>query len=344
MRTVYSKDHERQHGTAELNEGRMMPVVEMPRRAHTILARVREVGLGAIDAPTDHGTAPLGRIHSAPYLSFLESAWDEWSKLHGEIDAMPLNWLVRGLRQKEPRYIDGRIAFYAGDAGTPITAGTWRAATSSANVALTGVDIMQAGERTAFSLCRPPGHHASADVYNGYCFLNNAAIAAQAWRDAGADRVTILDVDYHHGNGTQAIFYDRGDVQVVSIHADPMEEYPYFLGHADERGVGAGEGANLNLPLPFGTDYARFGEALDTACAAVADFGPDVVVLSLGADTYKDDPISKFKLESDDFNRIGERIAGLALPTHFVMEGGYAVDALGVNVCNVLTAFEGALD
>jgi len=319
-----------------------MPVVEKPQRAHTILARVREISLGPVEAPTDHGLAPLERVHTGPYLSFLQTAWGEWSALHGDIDALPLNWVVRGLRQKEPRYIDGRIGFYAGDAGTPITAGTWQAAKSSADVALTGVDLMRAGERTVFSLCRPPGHHASADVYNGYCFLNNAAIAAQAWRDAGAKRVTVLDVDYHHGNGTQAIFYERGDVQVVSIHADPMDEFPYYLGHADERGEGDGEGATVNIPLPFGTDYVRYAEALDDACKAVAGFGPDVVVVSLGADTYKEDPISKFKLESDDFNRIGARIAGLGLPTHFVMEGGYAVDALGINVCNLLTAFEAA--
>jgi acetoin utilization deacetylase AcuC-like enzyme len=342
MRTVYSEDHALQHGAGELNQGRMMPVVEKPQRAHTILARVKEVGLGEIIAPTDHGLEPIARVHTAAYLAFLQSAWDEWSAVHGPIDAMPLNWLVRGLRQKEPRFIDGRLSYYAGDAGSPITAGTWRAAKSSADVALTGAELIRNGEGAAFSLCRPPGHHASADVYNGYCFLNNAAIAAQAHRDSGAGRVTVLDIDYHHGNGTQAIFYERGDIQVVSIHADPMDEYPYFLGHADECGDGPGQGANVNLPLPAGTDFSRYGETLEQACDAVTAFGPDVLVVSLGADTFKEDPISKFKLESADFNHIGDRLAKLNRPTQFVMEGGYAVDALGVNVANVLTAFEAA--
>ncbi|TIX36460.1 MAG: histone deacetylase family protein, partial [Mesorhizobium sp.] len=177
------------------------------------------------------------------------------------------------------------------------------------------------GEPSAFALCRPPGHHAGAAFMGGYCFINNAAVAAQWFRDHGAARVSILDVDYHHGNGTQEIFYRRGDVQVLNLHGDPMTEYPFFLGHADERGEGDGEGFNDNYPMPFGTGW-------------------EVWNASLGVDTFEKDPISQFKLKTGDYPRIGRRVARLGLPTLFVMEGGYAVEEIGINAVGVLTGFE----
>ena len=217
------------------------------------------------------------------------------------------------------------MGYYSFDAGTPITAGTWQAAQSSADVAVTSARLLAEGGHPAiFALCRPPGHHAATDLYGGYCFLNNAAIAAQYLIDGGAERVAILDVDYHHGNGTQAIFYDRPDVLFLSLHGDPREEYPFFLGWADERGDGPGEGFNVNYPLPWGTGFPAWSEALEDACKRVADYAPDVLLVSLGVDTFKGDPISKFRLESDDFTAYGARIARLGLPTLFVMEGGYA--------------------
>jgi acetoin utilization deacetylase AcuC-like enzyme len=342
MLTIYSDDHRHQHGKAELNHGEMMPVVEKPERAYTILARVREVGLGEVLAPDDFGLDPILRVHSEDFVSFLKTAFDEWAAEHGEIDAFPINWVVRGLRQRCPNHIDGKIGYYAGDAGTPITRGTWKAITASANVALTGARRVAEGERSVFSLCRPPGHHASTDVYNGYCFFNNAAIAAQAMLDRGAARIAILDIDYHHGNGTQEIFYGRDDVLFVSLHADPAEEYPYYLGYADEVGTGRGEGFNLNLPLPIGTTFATYAEAMEKALGRIRDYAPDALIVSLGADTFERDPISRFKLNSDDFSRLGEMTARCGLPTLIVMEGGYAVAELGVNVANYLTAFEGA--
>ena len=235
------------------------------------------------------------------------------------------------------------MGYYSFDAGTPITAGTWQAAQSSADVAVTAAKLLAEGGHPAiFALCRPPGHHAAADLYGGYCFLNNAAIAAQYLIDGGAERVAILDVDYHHGNGTQAIFYDRPDVLFLSLHGDPREEYPFFLGWADERGDGPGEGFNVNYPLPWGTGFPAWSEALEDACKRVADYAPDVLLVSLGVDTFKGDPISKFRLESDDFTTYGARIARLGLPTLFVMEGGYAVEQVGVNTVNVLQGFAGA--
>ncbi|MDX1605626.1 MAG: histone deacetylase family protein [Candidatus Competibacterales bacterium] len=341
MRTVYTDSHRLQHGHAELNDGQLVPCFEKPERADLVLARVRRVGLGAVLEPEDFGRAPLARVHAGRYLDFLETAWDAWVAEHGPHDALPLNWAVRGMRSDiEPAHIDGRLSYYSFDAGTPLTAGTWQAVTGSANVALTGQRLVAGGERAAFALCRPPGHHAAADYYGGYCFLNNAAIAAQAFRDQGAARVALLDIDYHHGNGGQTIFYHRDDVLFLSIHADPRWEFPYFLGHADEHGAGPGEGCNVNYPLPWGTDYAGWAAALDRACRRIADYAPDALVVSLGVDTFKDDPISRFRLDQDAYPRIGERLARLRLPTLFVMEGGYAVEAIGVNAVNVLVGFE----
>ena len=343
MRTIYSERHRLQDGKAELNDGKLVPCFEMPRRADLVIARVRDVGLGPVLDPTEHGLDPIFRVHTEPFVAFLRDAWGAWSAEHGDHDALPLMWPTRTLRQdRVPKTIDGKLSYYSLDAGTPITSGTWSAITAAVDVALTGVDHLCADDRAVFALCRPPGHHASADVYGGYCFLNNAAVAAQALRDGGAARVGILDVDYHHGNGTQAIFYDRADVVFVSIHADPAQEYPYFLGYADEIGAGAGEGANLNLPLPWGTGWDMYDDALKHAVEKLRAQRIEAVVVSLGVDTFEGDPISRFRLQHDDFLRIGEHIASLGLPTLFVFEGGYAVDVIGVNAVNVLTGFEGA--
>ncbi|CAO3422108.1 Acetylpolyamine aminohydrolase [Azospirillum doebereinerae] len=339
----YSEEHRLQSGRSELNDGQLVPCYEKPARADIVRDRLDTIGFDPVQAPEPHGLAPLERVHDAGYLAFLQTAWTEWVEEHGDWDALPLNWVAPGMhRRVVPRSIDGRLGYYSFDAGTPITAGTWRAATSAADSALSGADRLRAGDRSAFALCRPPGHHAGKAFYGGYCFLNNAAIAAQSLRDGGAARVAVLDVDYHHGNGTQEILWERGDALFVSLHADPVEEFPYFSGHADETGAGAGEGANLNLPLPWGTDWAAYAETLDVAAGRIRAFAPDALVVSLGADTYGGDPISRFRLLSEDFLRMGAAIAGIGLPTLFVMEGGYAVDDLGVNVANVLTGFEDA--
>jgi acetoin utilization deacetylase AcuC-like enzyme len=343
MKTIYSERHRLQDGKAELIDGQLLPCFEQPLRAELIVARVREVGLGEVFSPDEHGLEPLRRVHAEPFLRFLEGAWEAWVAEHGAWDALPLCWPTRGLRQVEPDSIDGKLSYFSFDAGTPITAGTWQAARSAADVALTGAQLIASGaERAAFALCRPPGHHAARDCYGGYCFLNNAAIAAQALRDRGAARVAILDVDYHHGNGTQAIFYDRADVLFLSLHADPRQEFPFFLGHADETGTGAGAGCNRNYPLPWGTGFEVWSAALADACGHIEAFRPDALVVSLGVDTFEQDPISRFRLQAEDFPKAGARIARLGLPTLFVMEGGYAIEAIGVNAVAVLTGFEQA--
>jgi acetoin utilization deacetylase AcuC-like enzyme len=342
MITIYSDLHHRHHGHAELIDGKLMPCFEMPRRAEIVLARVREVGLGEVRQPRRFGEAPIRRVHGAGFVDFLMGAWAEWLAEGRAHDALPLIWPVRSVRgDRVPEAIDGKLGYYSFDAGVPITAGTWEAVQAGADVAVTGARVLGDGAGSAFALCRPPGHHAASSAMGGYCYLNNAAIAAQDLIDQGAARVAVIDVDYHHGNGTQEIFYARGDVLVVSLHADPRVEYPYFLGYADERGAGAGEGFTGNYPLPFGTAWDTYGVALEAACRQVEGFAPDVVVVSLGVDTYEHDPISQFRLGTGDFTRLGARLARLGRPTLFVLEGGYAVDDLGINVVNVLTGFEG---
>ena len=340
MITVFSEDHRLHFGKYELIDGHFVTPFECPSRLDRIMDRLEKAKLGKVVPPRDFGLNPIRRVHSQDYIAFMRTAHDKWRATHGDIDALPICWPTRNLRQIEPEEIEGKLSYYSFDSGTPITSGTWRAVTSAVNVALTGGELIQEGQSAVFSLCRPPGHHAAADMYGGYCFLNNAAIATQALLDAGAKRVAILDVDYHHGNGTQAIFYHRADVLFVSLHADPAQDFPFFLGCADETGENEGEGFNRNFPMRWGTGWPTYSESLERGLHHIRSFSPDVLVISLGVDTFEDDPISRFRLKSDHFLRLGTKIAKLSRPTLFIMEGGYAVDDIGVNVVNVLTGFE----
>ncbi len=343
MKTVYSADHFLHRSPGEVYLGEYVPAFEKPERAELVLARVREVGLGEVITPEVFPLSAITRVHTPGLVEFLQGAHAQWVAMGRTGAAAPGTWMTRGMRQDRiPAGLDGRLAYYGFDCGTPITQTTWTAVKSSADVALTGAAMLSAGAASVFSLCRPPGHHAGSDHYGGYCFLNNAAIAAQKLRDDGARRVAILDIDYHHGNGTQQIFYTREDVLFVSLHGHPDEEYPYLLGYEDEQGAGAGVGFNLNLPLNWGTDWAGWSGALETGLARIAAYRADAIVVSLGVDTYKDDPISHFLLEHSHFSQIGACIASLGRPTLFVMEGGYAVAEIGINAANVLTGFEGA--
>jgi acetoin utilization deacetylase AcuC-like enzyme len=340
METIYTEQHKMRDSKTEFFGGELIAPHEKPSRAETVLDRVKHRQLGPISAPEDFGLSPIHAIHDAKFVSFLQTAWDEWTAAGFKGEAMPTALPVRRMAQTCPNFIEGKMGFYANSAETSLTKGTWQAAYASAQVALTGASRLQEGASSVFSLCRPPGHHAFADSYGGFCFLNNAAIAAQSMLDNGAARVAILDVDFHHGNGTQDIFYHRDDVLFVSLHGDPMETFPYFLGHADEIGSGVGEGYNLNVPMPAGTHFETWREALRIGLEKVRNFGPDALILSLGVDTFEDDPISFFKLRSDDFLTMGEDIAKMGLSTQFVMEGGYDVGEIGINAVNVLEGFK----
>lgn len=343
MRTFFNTEHALHHGRHEMFRGRLVPCFEVPQRADLVLRELQARGLGPVERAVRCDDALLAQVHAQRYLDFLAGAWDEWVALapgNDQQDAIPSYWPIRTFRSDVlPESFPARLGLFSFDAGTPLTAGTWAAARAGADCASAAAQAVLAGERAAFALSRPPGHHAGHDFFGGYCFLNNAAIAAQALRNGGAARVAILDVDYHHGNGTQAIFYERADVFFASIHGDPRTEYPYFLGHADERGAAAGEGFNLNLPLPKGTGFAMWRGALGHALAAIRGFGAQALVVSLGVDTFEADPISGFTLASDDFLRIGEDLRAAGLPAVFVFEGGYAVAQAGVNAVNVLQGF-----
>ena len=342
MKTVFSPGHAGHTGQTELSGGRIVPGFEIPSRAEIIHAHVLKAGLGPVLGPEEHALDTAHQVHDADYLAFLPVAWRRWIAAGHSGPALPYVWPVRGLRgDVAPTDIEALLGFYAFDAAASFVEGTWDAVKSSHDTALTAASLIASGERAAFALCRPPGHHAGSRFAGGYCYINNAAVAAQWLRNNGAGRVTILDIDYHHGNGTQEIFYSRSDVQVINLHGDPHTEYPYFLGHADECGAGSGDGFNHNFPLPAGTGWDQWASALDEALKRLAGFRPDLLVVSLGVDTFEQDPISHFKLKSDHYPLIGARIAKLALPTLFIMEGGYAVDEIGINAVGVLTGFDG---
>jgi acetoin utilization deacetylase AcuC-like enzyme len=342
MKLVYSEKQTLHNPELELYDGRMTPYFEKPERTKFILDAFLNRELGDVIAPTAFSIDFVSRIHSQRYVDFLGRVYEQWKDEGREGDAFgfafnSLNVFIA----REPVSIHGQLGMYTGDGGVPISSGTWEAVRDSAFTALTAQTLIANGERSAFALCRPPGHHAGREVAGGYCYINNAAVAAQALLNDSAKRIAILDIDYHHGNGTQSIFYDRSDVLFLSIHADPLHEYPYYTGHADERGAGKGEGFNVNYSLPLGTDFWAWGAALDDSIAKIRHYAPDVLVISLGVDTFKNDPISKFKLESVDYLTIGARLAKLGLPTLFVMEGGYAIEEIGTNATNVLSGYLG---
>ncbi len=347
MKTFYNHLHAQHQGKVEMFRGALVPCFEVPARADHVLAELNRRKLGAVLQPQAFDDSAITAIHSPRYLHFLATAWDQWVALdptNVDKDILPSVWPTRTFRTDiEPDNFAAKVGLYSYDAGSPFTAGTWVAARAGADCALSAAQAVLAGDRAAFALSRPPGHHAGMDFFGGYCFLNNAALAAQHLRNNGLKKVAVLDIDYHHGNGTQAIFYDRPDVFFVSIHGDPRTEYPFYLGHADECGAGAGLGANLNLPLPRGTDFVAWSQALETALAAIQTFGADALVVSLGMDTFAGDPISGFTLRSDDYLRVGARLAKLGLPTVLVFEGGYAVAEVGINAVNVLESFSGSV-
>ena len=341
MKTYYSPIHLGHVPVEEFEAGRMNPAVEVPMRAELVRAEVERRKLGPILPPADFGMGPIARVHDEGMVRFLGEASQLWRKRYGEDapPAIPSAWPARGLRDRFEGDVESRLGSYAFDTATPIVKGTWNAALAAANTALTAARAIKNGDRSAFALARPPGHHASRDVFGGYCYLNNVAIAAQWFVDQGL-KPAILDVDYHHGNGTQSIFYRRADVLFCSLHGDPSFAYPHFLGFADETGEGPGEGGNLNLPMAMYTAWHAYAQALAVALRRIATFAPDVLLVSLGLDTFENDPISRFKLARPDYLRLGEAIAKAKLPTLFLFEGGYNLDALAEITVNVLEGFE----
>lgn len=339
MKTFASREHRLHFPAGELAGGEFVRPFECPERWDHIRQALADQSFSAPVEPDPVPSALLSQVHGTGYLTFLKNAWQWWRAAGFTAPALPTVVPARRMQQREPDHIDGKLGYYAMAIETAITDGTWPAALSSASCAYSAAKHVGAGSTSSFALCRPPGHHAGIDLYGGYCFLNNAAIAAQQLLNQGASRVAILDVDFHHGNGTQDIFYRRDDVLFISLHGDPVHAFPHFLGYSDERGEDAGHGYNINYPLPEGCNYEAWSRALGDAISKIEHYTPDALVISLGVDTFENDPISFFKLRNDDFSHYGGMLASLNTPTVFIMEGGYAVAEIGRNTVNVLNGF-----
>lgn len=336
MKAFFS-DHQSRHAPAlELQNGALVTHAESQARVDAIKSVLPDLQI-----PVDFGLEPILAIHDPAYVDFLKRAHDDWLAAGRPGDAFPYVFPIRGRRPLKLSRIDAELGQYAYDCGTPVAAGTWETVYWSVQSVLSGLMHVLNGAQNAFAFCRPPGHHAGRDYMGGYSYLNTAAIAVAHAQANGVGRVAVLDVDYHHGNGTQDIFYDRGDVLTVSLHADPKMDYPFYWGHADELGSGQGDGFNLNLPMPRGTIWSDYKTTLQQALERVQDFDPELLIVPYGADTYVGDPISFFSIETADYTEMARTIAALGKPTLICMEGGYALDALGANVSAFLRGFEG---
>ena len=329
MKVIYSEDHALHAPVSAFARGSWGAHDEVPARARNILEAVRRLGW-PVTAPAPVGREALLSVHTPDYVDYLAGAYQEWIAAGYPGDGAVGSTFPRRLSGPRPVELRGRTGWYCFDTETPIAERTFNAAMAAAACALSGADSLIAGEPCAYALCRPPGHHAGPDYCGGYCYLNNAALAAR--RLAAGRTVVILDLDYHHGNGTQDIFYESPDVHCASIHCDPRYAFPYGWGFADETGAGPGEGLNLNLPLPPDADAADWLGALGRALDAAAAFGPAFAVISLGTDCSAGDPLGTFAVTPDTLAEAGRRIGGLGVPALVVQEGGYDLPSIGRSV------------
>ncbi|MCX4165388.1 MULTISPECIES: histone deacetylase family protein [Paraburkholderia] len=339
MLTFFHPDQLLHHPRSYLSRGQMRSPQEVPERAMRLVAAAHALGF-EVREPADAGTAPLAAVHDTNYLRFLEEAHREWKKI-------PADWgdeVMSNVYVREPNPLRGvlaQAARYLADGSCPVGAQTWRSAYWSAQSAVAAAAAVNDGVRETWALCRPPGHHARTDAAGGFCYLNNAAIAAQSLRSRYA-RVAILDTDMHHGQGVQEIFYGRDDVLYVSVHGDPTNFYPVVAGFEDEHGEGTGAGFNVNLPMPHGSSEATFFAHVDAALQALKHFEPDALVLALGFDIYREDPQSQVAVTTEGFGQLGEAIGGLGLPSVIVQEGGYHLESLEANARAFFGGFAGA--
>lgn len=335
MKVWYSDTHQQHNGASRVQDPSNM---ECPERISIILAALQTRGLAEVVAPQAYPIESIIRVHDPDYVAFLQTAHEHW-RTKGGSGALVPPYGSGAARGEIPREFYDRLVYYTLTAETAIGADTYHAAKVSADIALSGIAEICAGLPYGFALCRPPGHHAPTDQFGGFCYFNNAAIAAYHALKLGAGRVALLDIDYHHGNGTQAILEAEPNIFFASLHADTRHAYPYILGRSDETGIGAACGTMQNYPMPAYTDDDVWRVALQDALDRIHDYDPDIVLISLGVDTFVGDPISNFCLQSEDYLRYGAMIAGLKKPTLFVMEGGYNLDYIGINVANVLEGF-----
>lgn len=343
MITVFDETQRRHAPKDFIVSGKPQPIPERPERIDMLLKGVRHLGAPIVAPPAISGDT-LALVHDRRYIAFLDTLWERWRRIPDAGETPLANVFALGRPSLPPAgYPDsvvGQCGYHLGDGSCPITADTWTSARASVATAAYGAGLVLAGKRVVYALCRPPGHHAAADMAAGFCYFNNAAIAAEILTRAGK-RTAILDIDVHHGNGTEAIFYERADVLTVSIHAHPKRFYPFFWGYVEERGRGEGEGFNLNLPLERGAVLKLYCTALEVALRRIADFAPDILVLAAGLDIAVDDPFKGFAIETRDFEDIGRLIADLGRPMLVVQEGGYPSPHLGANLASLLKGLGG---
>ncbi|MDX1711479.1 MAG: histone deacetylase family protein [Rhodovibrionaceae bacterium] len=337
MKIVFSEKHDIHYPRHFLVNGALEDNPEVPERAGALLDAARADGHDIV-APEDYGRGPIADVHTAEYLDFLSRIYMRWQRIEGASEEVIPNIHPNGRAGGYPASAVGQAGYHMADTACPIGDGTWEAACESANVAVHAAIQVLNGADAAYALCRPPGHHAFADMAGGFCYLNNSAIAAQYLRRS-VNRVAILDVDLHHGNGTQGIFYERPDVLTVSLHADPVRFYPFFWGYAEERGTGPGLGFNLNVPLVRGTGDDDYVKAMAPALRRIVAFAPDTLVVALGLDAHESDPLAGLAITTPGFAAIGREIGGLGMPTVLVQEGGYMNEALGANLQSFLSGF-----
>ena len=337
MKVVFSARQKKHYPKNFLSSGALKPNPEVPERADRLLAAALGAGLVQKE-PADFGDGPIAAVHTPEYLQFLRHIYTRWKRIPDASEEVMPNIHPARRGGAYPLSAVGQVGYHVCDSACPISADTWESARWSAMAAVQAATEILQGDGACYALARPPGHHASKDLAGGFCYLNNCAIGAGVLRSR-FDRVAILDVDVHHGNGTQEIFYDRADVLTVSLHADPMRFYPFFWGHAAERGKGAGLGANYNLPLPRGTGDDDYLQVLERALARIRAFSPGALVVALGLDAFEGDPFQGFAITTGGFGRIAESIAALQVPTLIVQEGGYLCDALGENLASFLRGF-----
>ena len=339
MKCYYAPETEAHDPKFRLTQGQVARNAEQTERATLLLAGLETLGLPVSDPPEAPRSA-LEAVHSPRFIDFLETCWDEWQALPDAGPEVVPNVFPRDAAATYPEHLVARAGWHMGDTAAPVGKGSWLATRRAADCAVAAADAVLAGERAAYALCRPPGHHTSAEIAAGHCLMNVSAIAAARLR-RGHQKVATLDIDVHHGNGTQAIFYDRADVMTVSIHADPREYYPFFVGHAAETGTGPGEGFNRNFPLPRGTGDGPWLDTLRDALRHINGFGPGALMVSLGLDAHENDPLKGMAVTFDGFRQAGEMIAAAGYPTVLVQEGGYLSPDLTTSLESFLGGFLG---
>ncbi|MBN2789247.1 MAG: histone deacetylase family protein [Candidatus Delongbacteria bacterium] len=342
MKVIIPKDHQLHDPITILDGWNFIPAFEIALRVDSICNKLRSGSFEFLHSGefSERTEKAAKSTHSKNYFDFLSSVYQEWSKTQEHDNGVIPYHFNRNSENKKDLGIINEVGLHSYDTCTPIFRHTFTASLNSVECALTASDHILRGDKSVYALCRPPGHHSGKEFYGGFCYLNNSAISAKYILEKTQDKkIAILDLDYHHGNGTQDIFYDTNEVLYVSIHADPKFDYPYSWGTKNETGTGKGKGYNINLPLDLGCDEKTYLSTLDTAISKINEFSPDFLIISLGVDTHINDPVGSFKLSFESFTKMGSRFKNYKIPVLIVQEGGYDLNSIGTSVSNFLSEF-----